>query len=567
MKIKQKLVSSFGLILALFAASTFFIFFLLTGLKKEIDNIDLNTLPSLDTIGFLNGASSDVPRLVQQSILEQDNQKMRAYADDANKLVKEINDKVEFYKKNLLSNKDDEAMINNFSTSFAEFTAGLPEVYKYSFENDYANAWKAYLKVYPAWTKSSIELNKLIDFNKHVGMDASKASRNFISSVIYTQIVVGTIVIVLGIFLGIIISTSIVKSLNKLKIEFDNLASKGGDLTQKISVNSKDEIADLADSVSKFIAELRITISAIVSEALELTSIAEEASKATMTARGDIEDVTATTEELSAGMEETAASTEEMNATVSHIEAGASTITEKADNGTKKSIDIRDNAQKLMNSSVKSKAEVEVLVKETGDMLKVAIDKAKTVDQINVLADSILQITESTNLLALNAAIEAARAGEAGRGFSVVADEIRKLAEQSSITITKIQATTGVIVTSVNELSSSANKMLNFVETKVMNDYESLVNTSQSYSQDAKFLEDFSTDINATSQQLKASIEQMAKAINEISVANNESALGSSNIAEKSTNLAQKIHELADSMNLVSSSASRLKEGINKFKV
>ncbi len=79
------------------------------------------------------------------------------------------------------------------------------------------------------------------------------------------------------------------------------------------------------------------------------------------------------------------------------------------------------------------------LYKTNEKELSEAIEKSKSVEKINVLSEAILKITEQTNLLALNAAIEAARAGEAGKGFSVVAEEIRKLAEESNNTANEIQ--------------------------------------------------------------------------------------------------------------------------------
>jgi len=102
--------------------------------------------------------------------------------------------------------------------------------------------------------------------------------------------------------------------------------------------------------------------------------------------------------------------------------------------------------------------------------LNKAIEDSKAVEQIDILTDSILQITNQTNLLALNAAIEAARAGEAGKGFSVVADEIRKLAEDSRRNATKIQEITASALKSVKQLAKNATIVLNFLINDVNKD-------------------------------------------------------------------------------------------------
>lgn len=145
-----------------------------------------------------------------------------------------------------------------------------------------------------------------------------------------------------------------------------------------------------------------------------------------------------------------------------------------------------------------------------------AIKESNAVEQINVLSDAILEISSQTNLLALNAAIEAARAGEAGRGFSVVAEQIRKLAEESNETVSKIQAVTNTVIFSVENLSSGSSEILDFIDTKVKRDYEGLVSTGEQYNEDSVSMSSLMNDFSSTAEELATSVQNTMKIINEI---------------------------------------------------
>lgn len=329
----------------------------------------------------------------------------------------------------------------------------------------------------------------------------------------------------------------------------------------------EDEVGVLAKSISLMQKSIGGMIGGVINEAkrVEISSQSTAVNMSELTAQ--IEDVSATTEEMSAGMEETAASAQEMNATSWEIKNAIELVADKARQGSQAADEISKRAEKLKFNAVSSQQIAVETHTKVNSELREAISQSKAIEKISVLSSSILQITEQTNLLALNAAIEAARAGEAGRGFAVVADEIRKLAEVSNKTVNEIQAITKQVVSSVENLATNSEQVLNFLDTQVIKDYEVLVNTGDQYFKDAEFVKILVADFHGTSEILNESIQSMIKAIDEITHANNEAAQGTQNIAEKTTIVAQKANQIVKLADATQESSDNLTEIVKKFKI
>lgn len=342
------------------------------------------------------------------------------------------------------------------------------------------------------------------------------------------------------------------------------------DFTGKVPIKflkSQDEVGDLARAIQTMQKSISDVIHGVINEAKTVDESATHTQRNIVDLSSEIEAVSATTEELSAGMEETAASTQEMNATSSEIEHAVESIAEKAQEGADTALEISKRAEHLKENAINSQKVAHSTHSSVDEKLRNAIAQSKAIEQINVLSDSILQITSQTNLLALNAAIEAARAGEAGRGFAVVADEIRKLAEDSKNTVTQIQDITRQVVSSVENLAQSSEQVLDFIQTQVIKDYDSMVATGEQYYKDAEYVNSLVTDFSATAEELAASIQNMIKAINEISTANNEAASGTQNIAQKTTNVSEEASTVVKLASLTKESSEKLMQMVSRFKV
>ena len=182
-------------------------------------------------------------------------------------------------------------------------------------------------------------------------------------------------------------------------------------------------------------------------------------------------------------------------------------VAKKAGEAAEQSSDIMSRAGKQHENSERSEREAVSLYSETKTELERAIADSQRMRDIDTLTEEILSISSQTNLLALNASIEAARAGEAGKGFAVVADEIRRLADNSREAVDKIRQVTEDVVQNVSVLSGRSREVLEFMNEKVMKDYQGMTELAGMYKQDAVFYSGISSDLGTASRQMSASME------------------------------------------------------------
>ena len=363
-----------------------------------------------------------------------------------------------------------------------------------------------------------------------------------------------------------LIIASIVKPLKKSLTHINEIAQ--GDFSKEFEqdlLKRKDDFGQLADSLEKMRSEMKELIGEVKSEALEITGMVQEIDTSIRALDDQIENVSATTEELAAGMEETAASSEEINAMSHEIESAAKSIAERSQDGANEADEIRERAVKIKKDTDENDRRTRSIHEEINESLTKALDDIKVVDQINVLAKSIMDITGQTNLLALNASIEAARAGEAGKGFAVVADEIRVLAEQSKAAVAHIQEVTVNVTAAVENLANDAERLLEFVGNDVVESLGGFAEMANSYNSDAANVDSLVTDFSASSEQLLASINGVMDAISDVSKTATEGATGTTDIAEKVGIVVQETEAIKQKAETTYHSAEKLQKNVERF--
>jgi methyl-accepting chemotaxis protein len=400
-----------------------------------------------------------------------------------------------------------------------------------------------------------------------VGIYSDVVQKEISNSMLYI-IIFSIIFLIIGSIVSYVLGDYIVKGYIRLQEHFKRL--ENGDFCIQFESNSltrKDEIGGIFRSYAHMQDRVKEIITSIKDETNQISQSSGILADGADNVHRDVEDISATTEELSAGMEETSASTEEMNATSVSIQEEIINVTNKAEHGQKIASEIKKRAEDLKRISLESQKTASEIYDNANRQLRASIDKTAAIKEIQALSKTILDITAQTNLLALNASIEAARAGDAGKGFAVVASEIAVLARNSKNAVSQIDEISNDISSAVDDIVKDSRHLLEFMDTKVIKDYDILVKTGGQYHDDANTVDEMVTEIKNSATQLNESVTYMRQAIDEVTLASVEGSKGSADIAEKSSSIFDKTNEVLEQANLNREIAVRLNEQVKFFQV
>lgn len=338
-----------------------------------------------------------------------------------------------------------------------------------------------------------------------------------------------------------------------------------GNLTAHLKVRGNDEIGQMVRGFNRFIDVLRNLIEKIKKGSGELEHTAASVDNGVRAAGDKITGTSATMEQLAASMEEVSATVVNITENIESIRKDITVMADKTGEGLERVDYIRQKAESMKADATASQASAADMVARISGELSTAIEQSKQVEEINKLTNEILSISSQTNLLALNASIEAARAGEAGKGFAVVADEIRKLADESRNTANGIQNISKMVTESVENLAGNAGKMLDFVNQDVLEDYKGMVESGETYNEDAVQMNEMMQDLQNVAENLRRAANEISEAADGVSNAVNQSAAGVSNAAEYTSELAGHMTGINESVEKNVNIAESLKNEVAGF--
>ena len=387
-----------------------------------------------------------------------------------------------------------------------------------------------------------------------------------ITSIITSSLIVGGLFILLAVVIGIIVTGKITKPITKLTTVINDISELNMTDEHEIPI-TKDEIGVMGAAVARMkhqlqeiVGDLNGISGKLVSDSNTLYDISENVTEAST-------NNSATNEELAASMESTSQSTENVTNSVQDMNSSAIEVANKINEGTNLTSSAMDKAQEIHERTRQAREETLKVYDEIKGTSEQAIIQAKEVQKINELANAIQEIADQTTLLSLNASIEAARAGEQGRGFAVVASEIANLASESTTTGANIVTIVAQVNTSVETLTKCLVDALEFLENKVMNDYDAFMESSDEYSSAAKNIEDFMNQANEEVDQLKSTISSITDAMDSINRNINECSIGINDIANKTTEVVELTSESFERSNNCKTSASELQDITSRFQI
>ncbi|MDH2078925.1 methyl-accepting chemotaxis protein [Pseudomonas atacamensis] len=335
---------------------------------------------------------------------------------------------------------EEHAVFQTFSTTLDNYLQAQNRMLELSRQGD-LEAMRALIntRIKEGTDQMGEQLNKLIGMNTAgAKAAATQASENYDSAIIGI-IIVAVIAALATVLLAWLLTRSIVTPLNRAVLAAQTIA--GGDLSKTIEDDGKDEPARLLEALAAMQTNLRKTIEQIAGSATQLGAAAEELS--------------AVTEEASRGLqqqnneiEQAATAVNEMTAAVEEVARNAVSTSEASNQSTHAAREGRDQVVKTVDAIQTMTHDVQ----NTAQMIEGLAAQGRDIGKV---LDVIRAIAEQTNLLALNAAIEAARAGEAGRGFAVVADEVRALAHRTAQSTQEIEKMVAGIQNGTGEAVSS----------------------------------------------------------------------------------------------------------------
>ncbi|EON71327.1 methyl-accepting chemotaxis protein [Lysinibacillus sphaericus] len=461
---------------------------------------------------------------------------------------------------------DEDKIISELIQLYPSFKESMEQVFQLSLANKNEEAINLFNSsaepVLDEIMSKGLELTELNKKNAStLNMESKAEASEGITNSLIISIVLGILFVAIG-FIGV--RKYLISPIEKLKYAVQR--AEAGELNFSVDYDSKDEIGVLTSTFSHMIAQLRDLIGQVKQSSEQMAAFSVELSASAEQTSEASEHIASVTLEVASGSDDQVSTIIETSDVVNHMVQNVQTIARNSTNvseATTQANQLSIDGNDIIQTAVLQMNSIQTSIGSLSDVIS-GLGERST--EIGHIVEVITSIAAQTNLLALNAAIEAARAGEHGKGFAVVSEEVRKLAEESSASAQRISN----LITRIQAETNKAVDSMQFTTNEVKTGINNVNIAGESFEKIQHAINEVSVQIREVStsvQQMVAGADQMSKSMEQINEIAQSSAEGTQNISAATEEQLASMQEITASTSALSKMAEDLQEKTNMFKV